>query len=140
MFCDTWAQCINDVSRFAKECDAAASGRLAAEKQAYMSLPRPGVSSRNEYLSCSGSPKSPSPTSDISLNSSRDLSSYSSSSNSKFFLSNGPDSFVVVRQRGDCFSYGSGINKLLRSNSDMSTKIQNEIASEFESLKIDTPN
>lgn len=44
VFCDTWAQCVNDVSRLAKETDAAASGRLAAEKHAYMSLPRPGVS------------------------------------------------------------------------------------------------
>lgn len=44
VFCDTWAQCVNDLSRLAKETDAAASGRLAAEKQAYMSLPRPGVS------------------------------------------------------------------------------------------------
>ncbi|VDO20931.1 unnamed protein product, partial [Brugia timori] len=42
VFCDTWAQCVNDLSRLAKETDAAASGRLAAEKQAYMSLPRPG--------------------------------------------------------------------------------------------------
>uniref|UniRef100_A0A0M3HP66 Alpha-catulin n=1 Tax=Ascaris lumbricoides TaxID=6252 RepID=A0A0M3HP66_ASCLU len=42
VFCDTWAQCVNDVSRLAKETDAAASGRLAAEKHAYMSLPRPG--------------------------------------------------------------------------------------------------
>uniref|UniRef100_A0A915PY69 Alpha-catenin n=1 Tax=Setaria digitata TaxID=48799 RepID=A0A915PY69_9BILA len=44
VFCDTWAQCVNDLSRLAKETDTAASGRLAAEKQAYMSLPRPGVS------------------------------------------------------------------------------------------------
>ncbi|VDM96508.1 unnamed protein product [Thelazia callipaeda] len=44
VFCDTWAQCVNDLSRLAKETDAAASGRLVAEKQAYMSLPRPGVS------------------------------------------------------------------------------------------------
>ncbi|MCP9257983.1 Alpha-catulin [Dirofilaria immitis] len=43
-FCDTWAQCVNDLSRLAKETDTAASGRLAAEKQAYMSLPRPGYS------------------------------------------------------------------------------------------------
>ncbi|VBB26140.1 unnamed protein product [Acanthocheilonema viteae] len=42
VFCDTWAQCVNDLSRLAKETDAAASGRLVAEKQAYMSLPRPG--------------------------------------------------------------------------------------------------
>ncbi|VDK43732.1 unnamed protein product [Anisakis simplex] len=42
VFCDTWAQCVNDVSRLAKQTDAAASGRLAAEKHAYMSLPRPG--------------------------------------------------------------------------------------------------
>ncbi|KAM3720321.1 Alpha-catulin [Dirofilaria immitis] len=42
VFCDTWAQCVNDLSRLAKETDTAASGRLAAEKQAYMSLPRPG--------------------------------------------------------------------------------------------------
>ncbi|EJD75283.1 CBR-CTN-1 protein [Loa loa] len=42
VFCDTWAQCVNDLSRLARETDAAASGRLAAEKQAYMSLPRPG--------------------------------------------------------------------------------------------------
>ncbi|MFH4975816.1 hypothetical protein AB6A40_002525 [Gnathostoma spinigerum] len=42
VFCDTWSQCINDISRLAKEIDAAASGRLVAEKQAYMSLPRPG--------------------------------------------------------------------------------------------------
>lgn len=44
VFCDTWAQNINDLSKLAKELDAAASGRVAAEKQAYMSLPRPGVS------------------------------------------------------------------------------------------------
>lgn len=44
VFCDTWAQNINDLSRLAKELDAAVSGRIAAEKQAYMSLPRPGVS------------------------------------------------------------------------------------------------
>uniref|UniRef100_A0AC34QMN7 Alpha-catulin n=2 Tax=Panagrolaimus sp. JU765 TaxID=591449 RepID=A0AC34QMN7_9BILA len=42
VFCDTWAQNINDLSKLAKELDAAASGRVAAEKQAYMSLPRPG--------------------------------------------------------------------------------------------------
>uniref|UniRef100_A0A0R3S3R6 Alpha-catulin n=1 Tax=Elaeophora elaphi TaxID=1147741 RepID=A0A0R3S3R6_9BILA len=65
VFCDTWAQCVNDLSRLAKETDAAASGRLAAEKQAYMSLPRPGVSqsivgSRRSYcvssLSVTSSP------------------------------------------------------------------------------------
>lgn len=44
VFCDTWTQCVNDLSRLAKETDAVTSGRLAAEKQAYMSLPRPGVS------------------------------------------------------------------------------------------------
>uniref|UniRef100_A0A914WDS5 Uncharacterized protein n=1 Tax=Plectus sambesii TaxID=2011161 RepID=A0A914WDS5_9BILA len=32
------------MSKLAKESDAAAHGRVAAEKQAYMSLPRPGVS------------------------------------------------------------------------------------------------
>ncbi|VDM19013.1 unnamed protein product [Wuchereria bancrofti] len=67
VFCDTWAQCVNDLSRLAKETDAAASGRLAAEKQAYMSLPRPGVSQsiigshRNDcipYLSATSSPSS----------------------------------------------------------------------------------
>ncbi|VDK74918.1 unnamed protein product [Litomosoides sigmodontis] len=42
VFCDTWTQCVNDLSRLAKETDAATSGCLAAEKQAYMSLPRPG--------------------------------------------------------------------------------------------------
>jgi hypothetical protein len=45
VFCDAWAQSVNELSRLAKESDAAASGRVAAEKQAYMSLPRPGVSS-----------------------------------------------------------------------------------------------
>lgn len=35
---------VNDLSRVAKESDVAANGRVAAEKQAYMSLPRPGVS------------------------------------------------------------------------------------------------
>lgn len=67
VFCDTWAQCVNDLSRLAKETDAAASGRLAAEKQAYMSLPRPGVSQstigshRNDcipFLSATSSPSS----------------------------------------------------------------------------------
>ncbi|PIO63392.1 hypothetical protein TELCIR_15010 [Teladorsagia circumcincta] len=33
---------VNDLSRLAKESDSAACGRVAAEKQAYMSLPRPG--------------------------------------------------------------------------------------------------
>ncbi|KAE9418550.1 hypothetical protein Angca_007517, partial [Angiostrongylus cantonensis] len=45
VFCDTWSQSVNDLSRLAKESDSAACGRVAAEKQAYMSLPRPGVSS-----------------------------------------------------------------------------------------------
>lgn len=44
VFCDTWAQAVNEMSKLAKESDAAAHGRVAAEKQAYMSLPRPGVS------------------------------------------------------------------------------------------------
>ena len=44
VFCDTWGQTVNDLSRLAKQADAAANGRVAAEKQAYMSLPRPGVS------------------------------------------------------------------------------------------------
>jgi hypothetical protein len=35
----------------AKEIDAAASGRIAAEKQAYMSLPRPGVGSSSSDTS-----------------------------------------------------------------------------------------
>uniref|UniRef100_A0A0N4Z1P6 Alpha-catulin n=1 Tax=Parastrongyloides trichosuri TaxID=131310 RepID=A0A0N4Z1P6_PARTI len=43
VFCDTWAQNISDLSRLAREFDTVASGRVAAEKQAYMSLPRPGV-------------------------------------------------------------------------------------------------
>ncbi|CAB3410886.1 unnamed protein product [Caenorhabditis bovis] len=43
VFCDTWGQTINDLSRVAKETDVAANGRVVAEKQAYMSLPRPGV-------------------------------------------------------------------------------------------------
>lgn len=51
VFCDTWAAHINDLSRLAKELDAAASGRIAAEKQAYMSLPRPGVSSSSSDTS-----------------------------------------------------------------------------------------
>ncbi|KAK6729817.1 hypothetical protein RB195_006709 [Necator americanus] len=42
VFCDTWSQSVNDLSRLAKESDSAACGRVAAEKQAYMSLPRPG--------------------------------------------------------------------------------------------------
>ncbi|CAD5208861.1 unnamed protein product [Bursaphelenchus xylophilus] len=42
VFCDTWASHINDLSRLSKDLDAAASGRVAAERQAYMSLPRPG--------------------------------------------------------------------------------------------------
>ncbi|UMM11085.1 hypothetical protein L5515_000543 [Caenorhabditis briggsae] len=42
VFCDTWGQAVNDLSRVAKESDVAANGRVAAEKQAYMSLPRPG--------------------------------------------------------------------------------------------------
>ncbi|KAI6222192.1 hypothetical protein M3Y95_00958600 [Aphelenchoides besseyi] len=43
VFCDTWAAHINDLSRLSRDCDAAAAGRVAAERQAYMSLPRPGV-------------------------------------------------------------------------------------------------
>ncbi|KAF1770274.1 hypothetical protein GCK72_002092 [Caenorhabditis remanei] len=51
VFCDTWGQAVNDLSRVAKESDVAANGRVAAEKQAYMSLPRPGVSSVNSQSS-----------------------------------------------------------------------------------------
>lgn len=54
VFCDTWAANVNDLSRIAKDLDAAASKRVIAEKQAYMSLPRPGVS-------CSSSTSSNSP-------------------------------------------------------------------------------
>lgn len=53
VFCDTWAAHINDLSRLAKELDATASGKIAAEKQAYMSLPRPGVSSSSDTSSLS---------------------------------------------------------------------------------------
>ncbi|KJH45285.1 hypothetical protein DICVIV_08661 [Dictyocaulus viviparus] len=53
VFCDTWSQSVNDLSRLAKESDSAACGRVAAEKQAYMSLPRPGVSSSNSTSSLS---------------------------------------------------------------------------------------
>jgi hypothetical protein len=45
VFCGAWSSNVNEVSRIAKELDIACSGRLAAEKQAYMSLPKPGVSS-----------------------------------------------------------------------------------------------
>ncbi|VDM79322.1 unnamed protein product, partial [Strongylus vulgaris] len=51
VFCDTWSQTVNDLSRLAKESDSAACGRVAAEKQAYMSLPRPGVSSTDSSSS-----------------------------------------------------------------------------------------
>ncbi|VDP35537.1 unnamed protein product [Heligmosomoides polygyrus] len=51
VFCDTWSQSVNDLSRLAKESDSAACGRVAAEKQAYMSLPRPGVSSTDSSSS-----------------------------------------------------------------------------------------
>ncbi|VDL64738.1 unnamed protein product [Nippostrongylus brasiliensis] len=51
VFCDTWSQSVNDLSRLAKESDSAACGRVAAEKQAYMSLPRPGVSSSDSSSS-----------------------------------------------------------------------------------------
>uniref|UniRef100_A0AC35F3B3 Alpha-catenin n=1 Tax=Panagrolaimus sp. PS1159 TaxID=55785 RepID=A0AC35F3B3_9BILA len=44
VFCDTWAQNINDLSKLAKELDATSSGRVAASAAAYMSLPRMGVS------------------------------------------------------------------------------------------------
>ncbi|GMT28147.1 hypothetical protein PFISCL1PPCAC_19444, partial [Pristionchus fissidentatus] len=42
VYCDTWSAILNDLSRLTKESDAASNGRLAAERQAYMSLPRPG--------------------------------------------------------------------------------------------------
>ncbi|EGT51040.1 hypothetical protein CAEBREN_31180 [Caenorhabditis brenneri] len=53
VFCDTWGQAVNDLSRVAKESDVAANGRVAAEKQAYMSLPRPGVSTLTSRSSSS---------------------------------------------------------------------------------------
>lgn len=75
VFCDTWSQCVNDLSRLAKETDAAVSGRLAAEKQAYMSLPRPGVSYGPNFLNSSQSSMSPSPPSDFSFDSNRGIHS-----------------------------------------------------------------
>ncbi|GMR53086.1 hypothetical protein PMAYCL1PPCAC_23281 [Pristionchus mayeri] len=57
VFCDTWSQILNDLSRLTKESDAASNGRLAAERQAYMSLPRPGV--RHSPLTHSSSSHSP---------------------------------------------------------------------------------
>lgn len=43
MFCDTWAQAVNELSVLAKDSDAACHGRVLADKAAYMSLPKPGV-------------------------------------------------------------------------------------------------
>lgn len=62
MFCDTWAANVNDLSRVSKDLDAAASGRIAAEKQAYMSLPRPGVSFTSSSSLCSSVSLSTGPT------------------------------------------------------------------------------
>ncbi|VDN57602.1 unnamed protein product [Dracunculus medinensis] len=90
VFCDTWSQCVNDLSRLAKETDAAVSGRLAAEKQAYMSLPRPGVSYGPNFLNSSQSSMSPSPPSDFSFDSNRGIHSTQTSDNSngRFVSSN----------------------------------------------------
>lgn len=55
VFCDTWAQSVNELSRLAKESDAICYGRVAAEKQAYMSLPKPGVIRSSNYLAMSSS-------------------------------------------------------------------------------------
>lgn len=45
VFCDAWSSSVNNLSRITRDLDIACSDKLAAEKQAYMSLPRPGVSS-----------------------------------------------------------------------------------------------
>lgn len=50
VFCDTWANAVNDLSKLAKESDAICHGRVAAEKQAYMSLPKPGVRKKLPFL------------------------------------------------------------------------------------------
>ncbi|VDP01351.1 unnamed protein product [Soboliphyme baturini] len=48
VFCDTWAHAVNELSRVAKETDSVCHGQIAAEKQAYMSLPKPGVDAEAE--------------------------------------------------------------------------------------------
>ncbi|KRZ18247.1 Alpha-catulin [Trichinella pseudospiralis] len=42
VFCETWSLAINELARLAKEVDVACHGRQVAEKQSYMSLPKPG--------------------------------------------------------------------------------------------------
>lgn len=103
-----WTQCVNDLSRLAKETDAAASGRLAAEKQAYMSLPRPGVSYwwmpfRSDSVPSPASTMSLSPSSEMSIN------SFPKFEKSLMERSEGSDSpRIILRQSGDRTELNSG--------------------------------
>ncbi|KRX85381.1 Alpha-catulin [Trichinella sp. T6] len=47
VFCETWSLAINELARLAKEVDVACHGRQVAEKQSYMSLPKPGLLCKN---------------------------------------------------------------------------------------------
>uniref|UniRef100_A0A0K0FXY0 Alpha-catulin (inferred by orthology to a human protein) n=1 Tax=Strongyloides venezuelensis TaxID=75913 RepID=A0A0K0FXY0_STRVS len=94
VFCDTWAQNISDLSRLAREFDTVASGRVAAEKQAYMSLPRPGVG----YFetSCNYYPSS-SMSSNLNMCNNFPFESYiSNTSSSSFYSEQSPEISVSV--------------------------------------------
>jgi hypothetical protein len=86
----------------AKDLDAAASGRIAAEKQAYMSLPRPGVNSVDslsdsvQVLSVSGvSCDSP-----CSSTSNSSTSAFAPYKKQEIFLNKAkPDAPVILRQK-----------------------------------------
>ncbi|CAK5063580.1 unnamed protein product [Meloidogyne enterolobii] len=106
VFCDTWATNVNDLARLTKEIDAACSGRLAAEKQAYMSLPRPGVSNfmwwSNNYNTPGSSPL---------------LSSSTRSSTTANFASNNLFCSGFVNNLNSCVSVSGGVCPQFQQNS-----------------------
>ncbi|CAK5113131.1 unnamed protein product [Meloidogyne enterolobii] len=100
------APLVNDLARLTKEIDAACSGRLAAEKQAYMSLPRPGVSNfmwwSNNYNTPGSSPL---------------LSSSTRSSTTANFASNNLFCSGFVNNLNSCVSVSGGVCPQFQQNS-----------------------
>jgi len=94
------------LARLTKEIDAACSGRLAAEKQAYMSLPRPGVSNfmwwSNNYNTPGSSPL---------------LSSSTRSSTTANFASNNLFCSGFVNNLNSCVSVSGGVCPQFQQNS-----------------------
>ncbi|CEF68630.1 Alpha-catulin [Strongyloides ratti] len=128
VFCDTWAQNISDLSRLAREFDTVVSGRVAAEKQAYMSLPRPGVGYYE--TSCNYFPSTSMSSNLNNMCNNFPSESYASHTSSSSFYSE-PSPEISVSMTGDSafvsMPYSCLSSSITEYSSDMSKSYNNSV-------------